>query len=67
MHVPRFVRIIVPLVILCIIGLVPGCSGSQSGRGFTPPDKETSKKIAEEMKSMQRDKMKAMREMRKGR
>jgi hypothetical protein len=52
-----------------IVGLlvcVLGCSGeSPSGQGVAPPDKEASKKIAEEMKNSMREAMKA-RGMQKG-
>jgi hypothetical protein len=61
----RFVRTLVPLL---IVGCVLGCSSSElGGRGVTPPDKETSKKIAEERKEAARERMKAMRSQMKGR
>jgi hypothetical protein len=50
-----------PVVTLGLVGYVLGCSGGTGGQGVTPPDKETSKKIAEEMKSAQQERMKAMR------
>jgi hypothetical protein len=62
-HLIRFVRTLVPLLILGVVGCVLGCSGEQGGRGgqgVTPPDKEASKKIAEEMKNAQQEKMKAL-------
>jgi hypothetical protein len=48
---------------LGLVGLLLGCSGGgrQEGQGVTPPDKETSKQIADEMKSAQQERMKAMR------
>ena len=63
MHLKRSVRRSVPFVMLGLVGLLLGCSGcgQQGGQGVTPPDKETSKKIAEEMKSAQQERMKAMR------
>jgi hypothetical protein len=61
MQLIRFVRISVPFVTLGLVGCVLGCSGGQGGQGSTPPDKETSKKIADEMKSAQQERMKAMR------
>jgi len=52
------------------LGLVTGLfgySGEQpAGQGVTPPDKEASKKIAEEMKAAMREKMKAQRSQMKG-
>jgi hypothetical protein len=64
-HRIRFVRTLVPLLILGVVGCVLGCSGElggqgQGGQGVTPPDKEASKKIAEEMKNAQQEKMKAL-------
>ena len=47
---------------LGVVGLLLGCSGGvQEGQGVTPPDKEAAKKIADEMKSSQQERMKAMR------
>jgi hypothetical protein len=66
MHLTRFVRISLPFVTLGLVGCVLGCSGETAGPGVTPPDKETSKKIAEEMKSAQQERMKAMRGQMKG-
>jgi hypothetical protein len=65
MHLIRFVRISVPFVSLALVGFVLGCSGG--GQGVTPPDKEASKKIAEDMKSAQQERMKAMRSQTQGR
>jgi hypothetical protein len=65
-HLIRFVRTLVPLLILGVVGCVLGCWGEQGGRGgqggqgVTPPDKEASKKIADEMKKAQQEKMKAL-------
>jgi hypothetical protein len=60
MHLTRFVQISVGLLALGFAACVLGCFGEQSGQGVTPPDKEASKKIAEEMKSAQLERMKAM-------
>jgi len=67
MHLIRSVRILIPFVAVGFVACVLGCSGEQGGgRGFTPPDKETSKKIAEERKEAARERMKAMRSQMKG-
>jgi len=67
MHLMRYVRIMVPLVTLGLVGCVLGCSGGGlEGQGVAPPDKETSKKIAEQMKADQLERMKAMRSQSKG-
>jgi len=66
MHLIRFVRICVPLVTFGLVACVLGCSPEPTGQGTAPPDKEASKKIAEEMKSSMQEKMKAMRAQTKG-
>jgi hypothetical protein len=66
MHLTRFVRLSVLFATLGLVVCVLGCSGHTGGPGVTPPDKETSKKIAEEMKSSQQERMKAMRGQMKG-
>jgi len=51
---------------LGLLGFLLGCSGEQPvGQGAAPPDKEASKKIAEEMKSAMQEKMKATRSQKK--
>ncbi len=55
----RSVRAVAAMVLLGLVGSVPGCSGGSSP---TPvPTKEEAKKISEEMKSAQQERMKAMR------
>jgi len=49
----------VAAVLIGLVGFVLGCSG-ESGTAKVPT-KEESKKIAEEMKSAQKERMKAMR------
>jgi len=66
MHLIRFVRICVPLVTLGLVVSVLGCSPEPTGQGMAPPDKEASKKIAEQMKADQLERMKAMRGQMKG-
>jgi hypothetical protein len=65
MHLIRFHRILVPLLTLGLLACVLGCEGGTGGMGSTPPDPETSKKIAEEtrsaMKSAQQERMKEKR------
>jgi len=49
----RFVRITVSFVGLGLAGLVLGCSGEFGSGSNSPPDKEASKTIAEQMKNDQ--------------
>jgi hypothetical protein len=61
MRLIRSVRRSVVFAMIGLVGLMVGCSGGAGeGQSVTPPDKETSKKIADEMKSAQKDRMKAM-------
>ena len=67
MRLMRSGRRSVPLVVFGLaLGMV-GCEAQPSGRGVVPPTKEESKKIAEEMKADQKERMKAMRSQKKGR
>jgi hypothetical protein len=50
MQMTRFVRTLVPFVMLGLGGSLLGCSG-ESVPSTTPPDAETSKKIADEMRN----------------
>jgi hypothetical protein len=54
MQMSRFVRTLVPLVMLGLGGSLLGCSG-ESVPTQTPPDPEASKKIAEDMKNAAMD------------
>jgi hypothetical protein len=64
MHVTRFVRTKATWVILTVAGFVLGCG--EDIPVTPPPDKETSKKIAAEMKSAQMER-KAAQAAQKGR
>ncbi len=53
MHLLRFVRTIVSLVIFGFAGLMVGCSGPEDAK---PVDKVEGKKIAEDMKNAAKEK-----------
>lgn len=57
----------VPLAVVGLALCMFGCSGDQAtGRGVVPPTKDEAKKIAEQTKADQMERMKAMRGQRKG-
>jgi len=61
MQLIRFVRALVPVVMLGLAGSLLGCSDS-GALNPPPPDKETSKKIAEEFKAAKKAEMAARRQ-----
>jgi len=60
----RFIRALVPLLFLSLVGFVIGCSSRPES---TPPDKESGKKIAEELKQEKAEMKAARQEAAKGR
>ena len=66
MRLMRSGRWSVPLVMFGLALSMFGCSGDQAtGRGVVPPTKDEAKKIAEQTKADQQERMKAMRGQRK--
>jgi hypothetical protein len=65
MHLIRYVRVLVPLLTLGLVGCVLGCSSGMEGG--PPPDKETSKKIAADRKAAMQEFAKAKRAQMQGR